>query len=107
MTQGSVFCLLYMKKNGPRKNDPCLNIKKLYLTVLKNMFHVYIEKASQYFDDFIRNRDLPNTWVVLEFNVVLIMCFATVLWVGAEGLFLSIYLLCKSTNIQHIALTPR
>ena len=43
--------------------------------------------------------------VDLEFIVVLIMCFATVFSVGTEVFF--IYLLCKSTNIQYSALTPR
>ena len=49
---------------------------------------MYIEKASQYFG-LIRNRDLPNTRVDLEFIVVLIMCFATVFSVDTEGLYLS------------------
>ena len=39
--------------------------------------------------DLIRNRDLLNTRVDLEFIVVLIMCFATVFSVSTEGLFLS------------------
>ena len=50
------FCLIYMKKNDPVKNDPCRNIEKLYLR--------WIEKASQCFD-LIHNRDIPNTRVDL------------------------------------------
>ena len=46
---------------------------------------MYIEKDSCFFD-LIRNRDLPNTRVDLEFIVVLITCFATVFSVGTEGL---------------------
>ena len=66
---------------------------------------MYIEKASQYFD-LVRNRDLPNTRVDLEFIVVLIMCFDTVFSVGTKGLYLSIF--CESQqNIQYSALTPR
>ena len=46
MTKRSVFCLLYMKKNDPRKKmTPALTMK-LYL----NVRFMYIEKASQYFD---------------------------------------------------------
>ena len=57
---------------------------------------MYIEKASQYFD-LIRNRNLPNTRVDLEFIVVVVMCFATVFSVGKEGLYSSIF--CESQQI--------
>ena len=62
---------------------------------------MYTEKASQYFD-LIRNRDLPNTRVDLEFIVVLIMCFATVFSVGTEGLYLSIF--CEGQQIFNTVL---
>ena len=48
---------------------------------------MYIEKASQYFG-LIRNRDLPNKRIDLEFIEVLLMCFVTVFSVGTEGLYL-------------------
>ena len=103
MTQGLVFCLLYMKKNyPPLKNDPCLNIEKLNLKVLnKYVRFTYIEKASRSFD-LIRRRDLPNTRVDLEFIVVLIMCFATVFSVGTEGFYLSIF--CESQQLFNTVL---
>ena len=62
---------------------------------------MYIEKVSQYFG-LIRNRDLPNTRVDLEFIVVLIMCFATVFSVTTDGLYLSIF--CEGQQILNTVL---
>ena len=50
----------------------------------------------------IRNRDLQNTRVDLEFIVVLIMCFATVFSVGTKGLYQSIF--CVGQQIFNIVL---
>mgnify|MGYP003692120665 CR=1 FL=1 len=62
---------------------------------------MYIEKVSHYFE-LIRNRDLLNTRVDLEFIIVLMMCFATVFSVGTEGLYLSIF--CEGQQIFNTVL---
>ena len=67
---------------------------------------MYIEKATRFFD-LIRNRDLPNTRVYLEFIVVLIMWYATVFSVRTEGLFLSFVkvnkysIQCSDASLDH------
>ena len=89
MTKGSVFCLLHMKKNDPRRRmTPAL--------------YMYIEKASQYFD-LIRNRDLLNLELI-DRSLDNVVCHS---FLGGYWGALSIYLLWKSTVIQYSALTPR
>ena len=60
-----------------------------------------LKKASRFFD-LMRNKDLPNTLVDLEFIIDLIMCFATFFSVGTEGLYLSIF--CESQQIFNTVL---
>ena len=96
MTMGLVFCLLYMKINDPRTKMTTA-LEKLYLKVLKNYVRfMYIDKASLFFD-LIRNKDLPNTLVDLEFIVVYHIFLG-----GQEGLYLSIF--CESQQIFNTVL---
>ena len=87
MTQGSVFCLLYMKKNDPVEKWPLSEHRKIIFWDIEKICSFWFNTQQRFAEKCI---------------VVLIMCFATVFSMGTEGLYLSIF--CESQQLFNTVL---